>query len=166
MFNMLLVPAMFSLVGNSLDASARQPIVVTAYLEGRPSPLVVSPIQQRDRKNRKMFLSRRAAENFRDMMVDAARQGIYIRAVSAYRTHHEQRILRRRLGSVAAPPGWSNHQQGISVDIAGTRRTIKGKKYRTILFWWLKRNAKEYGFYNDVPEEPWHWTFKEVREYG
>ena len=49
----------------------------------------------------------------------------------------------------AATPGTSNHGLGISIDIAPT--AIQA---------WLKRNAARFGWVNDVPSEPWHWSYK------
>jgi len=160
------MPVMFSLMGNGVGTQYEKAVLVTAYTEGRPVLLAVNPIYQKDRSNKKLFLSKRAATAFTEMMGDAAKDGFHLKVISAFRTHKQQQVLRKRKGIIAAPAGWSNHQQGLSVDIAGTRRTIKGKKHKTILYWWLVRNAKKYKFYNDVPNEPWHWTFKEMREYG
>ena len=160
------MPIMFSMMGNATSPLYEKAITVTAYAEGKPVFMAVNPIYQKDKNDKELFLSKRAAAGFRDMMVHAAKDGFHIKVISAFRTQREQQILRRRKGIMAAPAGWSNHQQGLSVDVAGTRRTIKGKKHKTTLYWWLVRNAKKYKFYNDVPNEPWHWTFKEVREYG
>ena len=160
------MPIAFSLMGNSSGAHYQKAVLVTAYTEGRPVFMAVNPIYQKDKNDKELFLSKRAAAHFTDMMGDAAKEGYHIKVISAFRTHREQQILRRQKGIMAAPAGWSNHQKGLSVDIAGTRRTIKGKKHKTILYWWLVRNAKKYKFYNDVPDEPWHWTFKEMRDYG
>lgn len=49
----------------------------------------------------------------------------------------------------AATPGKSNHGLGITVDIAPTA-----------IQQWMKRNAARYGWVNDVPSEPWHWSYK------
>jgi LAS superfamily LD-carboxypeptidase LdcB len=57
-------------------------------------------------------------------------------------------------GNLAAKPGYSNHQNGISMDVGG----ING--YNTKAYSWLKANAAKYGFKNDVGGEYWHWTFK------
>lgn len=89
-----------------------------------------------------------------------------------------------RFCNMAARPGFSTHQEGKSVDISGCIRYFtqtevnklkpKARKNiatsctelpdgrfmcKTILFWWLNRNAPEYGFHNDVEDEPWHWTY-------
>jgi LAS superfamily LD-carboxypeptidase LdcB len=57
-------------------------------------------------------------------------------------------------GNLAAKPGYSNHQNGNSMDIG----SVNG--YGTKAFNWLKNNADKYGFKNDVAGEFWHWTYK------
>jgi LAS superfamily LD-carboxypeptidase LdcB len=57
-------------------------------------------------------------------------------------------------GNLAARPGYSNHQGGLSVDVA-TNSSYSSASYR-----WLARNARNYGFVNDVRGEPWHWTYR------
>jgi LAS superfamily LD-carboxypeptidase LdcB len=57
-------------------------------------------------------------------------------------------------GNLAARPGYSNHQGGVSMDIGG----VNG--YGTSACRWLQANASRYGFVNDVAGESWHWTFK------
>jgi LAS superfamily LD-carboxypeptidase LdcB len=70
----------------------------------------------------------------------------------------EQQALYRKYlngtGNLAAKPGYSNHQNGISVDIGG----ING--YGTKAFKWMQQNAGRYGFINDVRGEFWHWTYR------
>jgi len=131
---------------------------VRGYENGEPKPLYVSSILQK-RKAKTLLLSRDASDNFREMVVQAAKDGFHLDVLSAFRTHGEQHRMKRQRGDLAAPPGWSNHQMGLSIDVGGTTRIMQGKRYRTILYWWMKRNAKRYGFYNDVEAEPWHWTF-------
>ena len=53
-----------------------------------------------------------------------------------------------------ARPGYSNHQGGTAADIS-TPGGYGGRTYA-----WLRRNARNYGFVNDVRGEPWHWTYK------
>ncbi|PZR03768.1 MAG: hypothetical protein DI536_35485 [Archangium gephyra] len=57
-------------------------------------------------------------------------------------------------GNLAARPGYSNHQGGTAVDVA------TGGSYSSKAYKWLARNARQYGFVNDVRGEPWHWTYK------
>ena len=53
-----------------------------------------------------------------------------------------------------APPGTSQHEQGLAVDITSGGGTISRGSGA---FNWLKANAAGYGFYN-LPAEPWHWS--------
>ena len=165
-----LIPLLFTLVGNGLTGHGVYTQEVVGYHKGKSHVLAVHSIRQKDRNNNSLFLAPDAASSFREMMVHAAKDGFHLDVLSAFRTHRQQAILKKKRGHLAAPPGWSNHQQGLSVDIGRTTRIIKGVRYRTILYWWLHRNAKTYGFYSDVIDEPWHWTFrrakKEVEWYG
>lgn len=54
-------------------------------------------------------------------------------------------------GNLAAVPGTSNHGWAVAVDFTGlTTRALA----------WLRANAGEYGFLNDVPSENWHYTYQ------
>jgi LAS superfamily LD-carboxypeptidase LdcB len=53
-----------------------------------------------------------------------------------------------------APPGTSQHEQGLAVDFTIGGRTISRG---SAAFNWLKANAAGFGFYN-LPAEPWHWS--------
>jgi len=93
----------------------------------------------------------------------------------------------RGKGNLVARPGWSTHESGLSVDIKGCltfvsderleassklkksvlkwhkmgacERVDTGYQCKTELYWWLRKNAPRFGFYNDVESEPWHWTY-------
>ena len=53
-----------------------------------------------------------------------------------------------------APPGTSQHEQGLAVDITCGGGTISRG---SACFNWLSAHAAGYGFYN-LPAEPWHWS--------
>jgi hypothetical protein len=55
-------------------------------------------------------------------------------------------------GNLAAEPGTSNHGWAVAVDFTGM-----GPDEIT----WLRRNARRYGYVNDVPSEIWHYTYQE-----
>ena len=149
-------------IGHGSVSSSGYSMSVKAYKEGAPYRLSVSTIHQKSVDGESLYLDTMVADKYNEMQAAAAKDGFFLKVTTAFRTHKHQRKLKRRKGELAAKPGWSTHQQGLSVDISGTTRKIKGKRYRTILYWWLIRNGKKYGFYNDVEEEPWHWTFKGV----
>jgi peptidoglycan hydrolase-like protein with peptidoglycan-binding domain len=131
------------------EPSAR---TVTGYRNGRAFALELVSIGNGE------ALSRPAAEAFLDMKAAAARDGVHLNVVSSFRSNEEQRALyrayQRGQGNLAAPPGYSNHQGGIAVDIT-TGGSRQSASYR-----WLAANGARFGFVNTVPSEPWHWEYR------
>ena len=65
------------------------------------------------------------------------------------------------MGAYVAAPGYSNHQDGLALDL-GTRKGKGGliKLYEGSWFHnWLKVNAGTYQF-GRWPAEAWHWTYR------
>ncbi len=123
--------------------------VVTGYSNGRPFSLRVSHV------GGGKYMATKAAGPYMAMIAAARRAGINLSNTSGYRTNSEQAALYRRYGAGrAARPGYSNHQQGLSMDIGG----VNG--YGTRAFNWLKANGPKFGFINDVRGEFWHFTYK------
>lgn len=124
----------------------------TGYVNGRPVSIRVSSV------GNGQTMRTDAAAAFNRMKADAARAGINLTVNSGFRTMAQQRYLYNLYlqgrGNLAARPGYSNHQNGISADI-GTPGGYGGAQYR-----WLAANGRRYGFINDVRGEPWHWTYK------
>jgi peptidoglycan hydrolase-like protein with peptidoglycan-binding domain len=125
--------------------------LTTGYVNGRPRKFRVASIGNGKK------LRTDAAAQFNKMKAAARRVGINLSPVSGFRTMAEQKRLyalyKAGRGNLAARPGYSNHQGGVSVDIS-----TGGYSSRT--YKWLARNARQYGFVNDVRGEPWHWTYK------
>jgi peptidoglycan hydrolase-like protein with peptidoglycan-binding domain len=125
---------------------------VTAYIQGQPSTITVSPV------GNGQYMRGDAARNFQAMQSAARAAGINLTATSGFRTMEQQQVLYQMYlngtGNLAAKPGYSNHQGGVSMDIGG----IGG--YGTSAYNWLKANAGRFGYQNDVGGEPWHWTYK------
>lgn len=159
----MIVSVGFLIISTVYSAGAEDIVYSKArgYKQGKPHSVYVSSIHQKSRDGRTLTLSPTAARGFREMTAAAAKDGFHLHVTSAFRTHLEQKRLHSLKGELAAKPGYSSHQMGMSVDIAGTTRMVGDKKNRTILYWWLVRNAKKFGFYNDVDGETWHWTFYE-----
>ena len=95
-------------------------------------------------------------------MVAAARaDGITVAINSGFRSYPEQQILHQGFTqglpgfNLAAPPGHSNHQNGIALDIAVTGGA------GTPIYDWLARHATSFGFVRTVNREPWHWELNE-----
>jgi LAS superfamily LD-carboxypeptidase LdcB len=99
------------------------------------------------------------AQAFRAMQAAAKAAGIHLTLASGFRTMEEQERLYRAYqdgtGNLAAKPGFSNHQNGIAIDI-GVRASFTSPEYL-----WLAKNAADFGFVNTGKNfsqpEPWHW---------
>jgi peptidoglycan hydrolase-like protein with peptidoglycan-binding domain/LAS superfamily LD-carboxypeptidase LdcB len=74
------------------------------------------------------------------------------------------------LGGRIAAPGYSNHQNGIAVDLYQNRKAghevansssdaARAAWRRSWFYGWLKQNAAAYGF-EQLPTEEWHWEFR------
>ncbi len=94
---------------------------------------------------------------FNVMKNAAASAGITLRVNSGFRTQSEQQYFYNcyiykncNSGNLAAKPGWSNHQNGIALDINSPSNVYN----------WLVRNASRYGFVRTVPSEVWHWEYR------
>lgn len=136
-----------------------KPGTTTGYVKGVASPITLSPV------GNNQFMRSDAAAQFLAMQAAAKSYNIALSATSGFRTMESQQRLyegyRRKLSgdptaanfNMAAKPGFSNHQGGISVDVGGVG-SFTSAAYR-----WLALNASRYGFKNDVSTEYWHWTF-------
>lgn len=96
-----------------------------------------------------------AAQAFTRMQADASAAGVDIGVTDSYRSYDQQVDVARRKGlysqgGLAATPGTSDHGWGMSLDLDLDNRALA----------WMRANAGRYGFAEDVPREPWHWTFK------
>lgn len=120
-----------------------------------------------------------AAAAWRAMKEAAARDGIEIHIVSAYRSIARQiEIIRSKLDAgmgieaileVNAAPGFSEHHTGRAVDIATPGSPALATAFdSTPAFVWLMAHAGEFGFTLSYPAgnsqgyqyEPWHWCFQ------
>jgi len=95
-----------------------------------------------------------AADKLNAMMSDAKAAGVSISVTDGYRTYDSQVRLAEQKGlysqgGLAAAPGTSEHGWGLAVDL-GLNPTAQA---------WMRQHAKEYGFVENVPREPWHWEF-------
>jgi LAS superfamily LD-carboxypeptidase LdcB len=96
-----------------------------------------------------------AADSYLQMKAAAAKDKVYFKLSSAYRTYEEQAKLEQELGTWsptnpgAAPPGTSAHGWGIAIDISSP-----GAQQ------WIGRYGSRYGWYSTVSNEPWHFEWK------
>jgi LAS superfamily LD-carboxypeptidase LdcB len=95
------------------------------------------------------------AIQFERMRIAAQGDGHTLRIVSAFRTMSKQRELYQLYlsgrGNLAARPGYSNHQNGIALDL----NPEEGNNYR-----WLAKNANRFQFCRTVASERWHWEYR------
>jgi hypothetical protein len=123
---------------------------VTAYVNGHAQSITVVPV------GNGQFMRADAAAAFKRMEAGARAAGINLSATSGFRSMAQQEELYRKFlngtGNLAARPGFSNHQNGIAMDIGG----IGGRG--TQADHWLRANAARYGFRN-LPSEFWHYDF-------
>ena len=120
-----------------------------AWPNGRISPDDLTPIGGGHR------LAAPAAPAFEQMAAAAARDGVSLGVNDSYRSFEEQVALARSKGlysqgGLAATPGTSQHGWGLAVDLD------LGPKAQA----WMRANGPRFGFHEDVPREPWHWTFQ------
>jgi peptidoglycan hydrolase-like protein with peptidoglycan-binding domain len=97
----------------------------------------------------------KTAAAFDRMRKDAAQAGVRLGVESGFRTYQRQAELYddylAGVGNPANPPGWSNHQNGIALDL---------NTHDAGVFGWLTKNAGKYGFVRTVPSEIWHWEYR------
>lgn len=130
-----------------------------------------------DTFGREQRLTREAADAWAAMRDTAARDGIVLELISAFRTvEYQLGIIERKIAAgipideilrVSAAPGYSEHHTGCAIDITtpGSEPLVEAFE-RTAAFRWLEANAERFGFAMSYPRgnpygiiyEPWHWA--------
>ena len=119
-----------------------------------------------------------AASDWRSMVAAAARDGIELQLVSAYRSvRYQEGIVRKKLERgqpideilrVSAAPGFSEHHSGRAVDVTTPGCPVLEEAFEdSDAFAWLENNALRFGFHLSYPRgnphgvayEPWHWAW-------
>ncbi len=144
---------------------------ITADYE--PDDLVMPDVR---RVNDAAMMRRDAAAALEDMFSAAKSEGLNLVAVSGYRSYQTQKnIFARKVNSVGrkrallyvAPPGCSEHQLGLAMDLATPQSTgLTSAFARTKEGKWVAEHCWEYGFIIRYKEEwqeitgyawePWH----------
>ena len=130
------------------------------------------------------YMEENAYQNYKKMVDAAAKEGIKLYNVSAYRSYATQNTLytnyKKRDGekmadTYSARAGFSEHQTGLASDINTSSRSAHFENTKE--FEWLQKNAYLYGFilrYSEGKEyltgyvyEPWHYRYVgvEVAQY-
>jgi hypothetical protein len=117
----------------------------TAYTRGAASPIKVITIGGKK-------VSKPTGHAFLKMQQAADAAGVSLSLTSGFRTMAEQRYLygcyvngNCNNGNLAAKPGYSNHQNGLALDLSTST--------------WLANNAARFGFVRTVPSEAWHYEY-------
>ncbi|MFN7132665.1 MAG: D-alanyl-D-alanine carboxypeptidase family protein [Myxococcales bacterium] len=128
--------------------------IVVAYRNGKPvGKITLSKVDG-------VPMEAETARRFRLMKAAAKNAGITLKLTSGFRSMEEQERLYKELqdgkrSTPVAKPGFSNHQNGIAIDIA------VGNNPSSREYLWLKANAARWGFYNTGAKfstpEYWHW---------
>ena len=120
-----------------------------------------------------------AAAAWRTMRDSAAREGVELQVVSAYRSvDYQEGIIKRKLESgqeiekilrVSAAPGYSEHHTGRALDLTTPGYPVLEEEFeQSEAFTWLTDSAGEFGFRMSFPRgnphsvayEPWHWAWR------
>ena len=132
--------------------------------------------------DRKRLLAVSAAKGVEALFARGKEEGIYLCGVSGYRSYERQEELYQKKlreqpkeneGSVhwIAPPGASEHQTGLALDVScqAVDYQLDERFGETREGRWLKRCAPLYGFILRYPQdrqaatgvvfEPWHWRY-------
>ena len=134
--------------GGRLNADG-VPVELAAHGNGKIPATALSPIGVG-----RHALWQPAADAFKQLSAAAAKDGVIIKVTDSYRTYDQQVDLAKRKGlysqgGLAAAPGTSDHGWGRSLDLGLDSRAQQ----------WMRDNGPRFGFVEDVPREPWHWTY-------
>lgn len=137
------------LIKKKVDSMGR---VVTGWSNGVPLQIAVVQIDQKGH-----LLEQHAAIAYAQMFGAAMADGVILSVNSAWRDHDDQAALYAQYqagtGNLAAPPGYSNHESGLAIDVESAGGTNEA-------FNWLTANAYRFNFVRTVSTEPWHWEYK------
>lgn len=162
------------------DTNKNNLLIVNKYYhlndDYAPDDLVDISNQYYYGENHKM--RKEAYQAFIDMWNEAYKEDIYLIINSSYRTYEEQKNVydyykntngTTYADSIAARPGYSEHQTGLSLDIFSKENTTTANFKDSKAHKWLINNAYKYGFIErykkefenitGFTEEAWHWRY-------
>ncbi len=151
----------------------------------RPSDLVIPDVRfpyTVEPSIEKAYMKKEAAEALEKMFAAAEEEGIYLFAVSGFRSYERQQVLfdaqiekqggdEQLAAQVVAVPGTSEHQTGLTMDISSESAgfALEEDFADTPEGQWLAENAHKYGFILRYPKgkeditgytfEPWHFRY-------
>lgn len=166
------------------DISQNELLIVNKYYklneDYEPSNLVNISNRHAYQNNKLIDI---ANDAYVDMWNAANNEGIKLIVNSSYRSFKEQKEVYEDIKAskgeanadkVAARPGYSEHQTGLSIDVFEINNQLTGTFKDSPAYTWLKNNSYLYGFIERYPEnkenitgysfESWHYRYvgKEV----
>jgi D-alanyl-D-alanine carboxypeptidase len=124
-------------------------------------------------EGRAIYVTAATRDAFVKMAAAAFRDGVELAVDSGYRSvAYQRRIYQRKMAEGedfyeiargVAPPGYSEHMLGTTLDLAPSKWTFNGTPAER----WLLQNAAEFFFVQSYPRksergftwEPWHWKY-------
>lgn len=126
-------------------------------------------------KSKPQQIHSEVAPYLQSMIAAAARGGISLQIVSAFRSFYEQVSVKYGYkmtygfgaNQFSADQGYSEHQLGTAVDFTAPEvKEVFSKFESSAAYKWLTENAHKFGFVLSYPKnnsyyrfEPWHWRF-------
>jgi LAS superfamily LD-carboxypeptidase LdcB len=135
--------------------------LLAGYSKGTPIQIEAYSVPGKDLRGLEIYLRHDVAIAWIEMVEAAAKEGVHLAPNFGFRDHQLQKQLRKQNRRLAAKPGYSPHEAGIAIDIAGTVKRVRGRRTKTDAYNWLKLNASRFGFYQTIKKEPWHWQWVE-----
>jgi D-alanyl-D-alanine carboxypeptidase len=145
---------------------------IDSSLIADPATLVRLP-DELSFEDSRIYVRRETRDAFVRMAAAARKDSVKLIVDSGYRSaSFQRRIISRRMAEGAsfkkvvrftAPPGYSEHQTGLVVDLVPSEARFA----HMLIYEWLRRHARTYGFVESLPEDPtgeafwesWHWRF-------
>lgn len=131
-----------------------------------------------DFEGKPFVLTKPTALAWSKMTTEAAKEQIFLKPFSGFRSYlHQKNLIEKHLKNGRpiddilthiAIPGFSEHHSGRAIDIHSPARAVLEEEFEnTQEFAWLKDNAKQFQFHLSYPRdnqmgiifEPWHWFY-------
>ena len=113
----------------------------------QPSDLVLPNVRSANSNNR-LYMRKEAAGALEELFKAAEKENYYLYAISGYRSYSYQKSIYNPYSGYSAPPGASEHQLGLAMDItlAKYNGTLSVNFGNTKEGAWIRENAHKYGF--------------------
>lgn len=130
--------------------------------------------------DREVSMEEATLSSWQAMQLAAAKDGVELQLVSAYRSaEYQKQLFLKKINAgqsideilkVNAAPGYSEHHSGKALDLTSPGAECLEESFEfSPAFAWLERHAAEYAFKMSFPRnnvygflyEPWHWCYQD-----